>query len=424
MNKDDKDKSYDLGEIFRQMELDLIANMKKTFKFHEREEGKEGFKWEQWQRGKLRALLAYRKRNKQITDSYSNKILKTVDEQLGRKYREGENNFLSIGKKALKKIKSLFGNKKSEEDKQNDNITQHEIETPKLSLPQDTSEQQKAREYISNLRGESPTVPEDNSFFGMNDKKLSALQESIKSDLKKAQASVLRKMDDVYRQTIFKTHVYLQSGATTVYKAIDMATKDFLDKGIDSITYSNGANVNIASYAEMCLRTANHRATLLGEGKKRDEFGVHLVVVSAHANTCPKCAPWQGKVLVDDVFSHPSQQYIEEYGKRYPLLSEAIKAGLLHPNCRHTLATYFEGITNLPKIPDEKEAIKTYEAEQKQRAIERAIRKQKRIIAGTCDSENLRNEQNKLKVLEKELRDFLKEHTELRRAPEREKVRT
>ncbi|NRZ73115.1 hypothetical protein DFN08_005205 [Clostridium beijerinckii] len=30
MNKDDKDKSYDIGEIFRQMELDLIANMKKN----------------------------------------------------------------------------------------------------------------------------------------------------------------------------------------------------------------------------------------------------------------------------------------------------------------------------------------------------------------------------------------------------------
>nr|WP_278045981.1 phage minor capsid protein [Clostridium beijerinckii] len=160
----------------------------------------------------------------------------------------------------------------------------------------------------------------------MNDKKLEALQEVVKNDLKKAQSSVLRKMDDVYRQTIFKSQVYLQSGVTTVYKAIDMATKDFLNKGIDSITYSNGSKMNIASYAEMCLRTANHRATLLGEGKKRDEFGVHLVVVSAHANTCSKCAPWQGKVLIDDIFSHPSQEYIQEYSKKYPLLSEAVKS--------------------------------------------------------------------------------------------------
>ncbi len=402
-------KPYDIGDIFRQMELDLIANMRKVFHYHEREEDKEGFKWEQWQRAKMRAITEYRKRNNSIVNSYTDKIIKNVDKQLGRSYREGENNFIGLGKRVLNKVKSFFGLK-------NDEIKVD----PKIGIPVDTSEQQKAREYISYMRGQSPTIPEDNSFFKLNDRKLEALQEVVKNDLKKAQSSVLRKMDDVYRQTIFKSQVYLQSGATTVYKSIDMATKDFLNKGIDSITYSNGSKMNIASYAEMCLRTANHRATLLGEGKKRDEFGIHLVVVSAHANTCSKCAPWQGKVLVDDVFSHPSQEYIEEYSKKYPLLSEAIKAGLLHPNCRHTLATYFEGITNLPKIPDEKEAADTYKAEQKQREIERDIRKYKRIAAGSCDEGNLKYAEDKVKQLEKELKSFLKLHPELRRAQERE----
>jgi len=249
----------------------------------------------------------------------------------------------------------------------------------------------------------------------MNDKKLSALQEVVKSDLKKAQYSVLRRVDDEYRQIIYKSHIYLQSGATSLNKAIDMATKDFLKKGIDSITYSDGKKVNIATYAEMCLRTASHRATLLGEGKKRDEWGMHLVVVSAHANTCPLCEPWQGKILIDDVFSHGTKEDGD-----YPLLSEAIKAGLLHPNCRHTLTTYFPGITQMPTIPDGEEAIKTYEAEQKQRAMERAIRKQKRIMAGTCDATNLRVEEGKFKELEKELKEHLKNHTELRRAFNRE----
>ncbi|NRZ73114.1 hypothetical protein DFN08_005204 [Clostridium beijerinckii] len=306
-------------------------------------------------------------------------------------------------KKVVKRIQSVFGYKKAE-----------------INIPDDIQEQQKMRNYIDAMLGHKSLVQEDNNFFKMNDKKLEALQEVVKNDLKKAQSSVLRKMDDVYRQTIFKSQVYLQSGVTTVYKAIDMATKDFLNKGIDSITYSNGSKMNIASYAEMCLRTANHRATLLGEGKKRDEFGVHLVVVSAHANTCSKCAPWQGKVLIDDIFSHPSQEYIQEYSKKYPLLSEAVKAGLLHPNCRHSLTTYFEGITNIPKIPDEKEAADTYKAEQKQRGIERDIRKYKRIAAGSCDEGNLKYAEDKVKQLEKELKSFLKLHPELRRAQERE----
>lgn len=395
-------KDYDIGNIFRQMELDLIANMKKTLSFHKSEEQKEGFSWEQWQSAKLRALAAYRKKNKLITDSYSNPIKKAIENELEKRYINAQNALIKIKDRILK----AFGIKK----------------TAKMKLPLDNSESQKTRDYISKVLGREPTPQKEESFFKINDKKLNALQEAVTNDLSKAQYSVLRKMDDVYRQTIFKTHVYLQSGATSLNKAIDMATKDFLSKGIDSITYSNGSKVNIASYAEMCLRTASHRATLLGEGRKRDEFGIHLVVVTAHANTCKLCEPWQGKVLIDDVFSHPSEAYIQEYIKKYKLLSEAIKEGLLHVNCRHTLTTYFEGVTKRPTVPNGEEAIKTYEEEQKQRALERQIRKQKRIMEGTCDEENLMKEQIKLKELQKRLRQHLKDNSELRRDYSRERV--
>ena len=215
----------------------------------------------------------------------------------------------------------------------------------------------------------------------------------------------------------------MQSGAVTLNKAIDMATRDFLSKGINSIKYSDGKNVNIATYAEMCLRTANHRAKLLGEGSKRDEWGIHLVVVSAHANTCKLCAKWQGKILIDDVFSHPSSEYINQYKDKYELLSTAVKDGLMHVNCRHNIVTYFEGVTSVPVIQDEDEAVNMYREEQKQRAFERAIRKQKRIIEGTCDEVQLQQEEVKLKALEKSLREHLKKYTELRRNSEREKVR-
>ena len=261
-------------------------------------------------------------------------------------------------------------------------------------------------------------IPPETNFFGVNDKKLEALMKSVNKDLEKAQYSVLRKMDDVYRQTIFKSQLYMQGGAKTLYQAIDMATKDFLDKGINSIVYADGKRVNIASYAEMALRTASHRATLLGEGKKRDEWGLHLVVVSAHANTCPKCEKWQGKMLIDDVFSNGSKADGD-----YPLVSEAIKAGLLHPNCRHTLITYFPDITQLPTVPDGEDAIKTYEAEQKQRHLERQIRKWKRKGIGLLDSENSEDAKRKVSYYEKLLREHLIEHPQLRRNRDREKVR-
>lgn len=383
----EKSKAYDIRKIYQQMELDLISSMKRAFYYHQREQEKEGFVWEQWQLTKLREFEAYRKRNKDIVGKYNRPIQKAIDRELKRNFTNGENRVTRL----INKVKSIFSKRQEQPD-----IT--------VDLPRDIG------------RSISTIAPKENAFFGINEKKLEALTSTVKNDLHKAEYSVLRKMDDVYRQTLFKTHVYMQNGTKTLYQAIDMATKDFLDKGINSIEYKNGARVNIASYAEMCLRTASQRATFLGEGTKRNEYGIYTVVVSAHANTCPHCAPWQGKVLIDDVFSNGSSK-----DGPYPLLSEAIKKNFLHPNCRHTLITYFPGITKLPEVPDEKEAIKTYEAEQKQRYYERQIRKWKRVEAGSVDEVNQQEAHKKVLEWTKQLKDHIDNNKQLRRNYDREK---
>ncbi len=129
------------------------------------------------------------------------------------------------------------------------------------------------------------------------------------------------------------------------------------------------------------------------------------------------CVPWQGKVLIDDVFSHGTKE-----DGPYPLLSEAIRTGLLHPNCRHTLTTYFPGITKIPTVPDNKESIETYEAEQHQRYIERQLRKWKRFEAGSVDAENANKASDKVKECEDRLKQHLDKNRQLRRDYNREKA--
>lgn len=194
-----------------------------------------------------------------------------------------------------------------------------------------TEAEEMTREALENIEAfrDAPT-PIDDTFFRSNDKKFDALMKTVDNDFKKANSAVLRRMDDAYRQTIFKTEIHLSSGAKTLDQAIDMATKDFLEKGMDAITYKGGKKVNISSYAEMDLRTANHRAYLMGEGKKRQELDIPFVVVSAHATSCELCVPWQGLILIDDIYSGGKKEDGE-----YPWLSEAMKKNFLHPNCRH-----------------------------------------------------------------------------------------
>ncbi|WP_338627572.1 polymorphic toxin type 50 domain-containing protein [Clostridium baratii] len=387
-HKKERDKSYDIRKIFEEIELALISSMHRAFYFHQKQQQEEGFNWEQWQRTKLRELEKYRKRNKKIVESYNKSIQEAIDRELEDKFISGQQ------------------------------YVENLIDNVKVQFPEDIKESQTVKEYIANELGKESNPPKEENFFGVNEKKLNALQEAVTNDLKKAQYSVLRKMDDVYRQTIFKTHMYLQSGTKTLNQAIDMATKDFLDKGINSIVYKDGKRVNIASYAEMCLRTASQRATFLGEGKKRDEYGIHLVVVTAHANTCKMCEPWQGQVLIDDIFSHGTKEDGD-----YHLLSEAVGKGFLHPNCRHTLATYFPGITRLPVVPDGKEAIKVYEAEQKQRYYERQLRKWKRFEVGTCDEESKEIAHNKIKELQNVLKKHIKDNNQFRRNYNRKEAR-
>ncbi|MCR0301463.1 phage minor capsid protein [[Clostridium] innocuum] len=372
--KKEKD-PYALRDLFAEMELELMASLRRNFINHKMEEQARGFSWEMWQKAKLRNLQEFRKETTSVIYRFRKRISTAIEQVL--------RNHFSVG-----------------------------VRKADIKLPQDGVNTGKL--------GEEP--PHESQFFGMNRKKLDALIKSTKNDFEDVQQAVYRKMDDVYRQTIFKTEFQLSSGAISLGKAIDKATEDFLAKGIDCIVYSNGRHVNIADYAEMALRTASHRATLLGEGSKRDELGVHLVFVSAHANACKLCLPWQGQILIDDVFSHPSKEYIARYKDRYKLLSDAIKAGLLHPNCRHTLATYFEGVTRLPKPQDPEKALGNYNIEQKQRKLEREIRKRKRILAGIVDDEDQKEARANLRQAQKNLRDFLEEHPEFKRSHRREKV--
>ena len=248
--------------------------------------------------------------------------------------------------------------------------------------------------------------------------KVEALIEAVTGDMEKAEHAAFRLANDVYRQTIYRAQIYLDSGTMTLRQAVDMATMDFLNQGINCVLYADGKRVNIASYAEMVLRTASQRATFMADGLKRDQWGVHTIFASAHANACDLCIPWQGKILIDDVFSKGQRPR----DGNYPLLSEAIEASLLHPNCRHTLATYFPGITELPKVPDEELARANYEAEQKQRYMERQIRKWKRRAAGSLGEENQAAAQAKVRYWQARIRGHLKENPQLRRDYHREKI--
>lgn len=316
---------YDFGAAFARIEDDLIDSMMRNLRrYHLDWEDAEGFDWSQWQVEQLRSLEEYRAANEKRFGPRFARINARLTEAIRHGYQNGQK------AEEMNILNALSGNRR-----------------------------------VSRTWKDPGIYGAGDAFFRVNDRKLEALLTATQSDMQKAEQAVLRRSNDQYRKIIFQAQTYANTGAGTVEKAVDMATKDFLMRGIDCIEYKNGARHTISDYADMAIRTAERRAYLWGEGQKRQEWGVSLVIINKRGgHPCPECARWLGKILIDDVYSGGKPD-----GK-HTLLSEAMAQGFLHPRCKDGFTTYFPGITS---VPDPATKAELREAE---RAEERETREQ------------------------------------------------
>lgn len=338
---------YDIKKVMEEIELQLIASMKRTLWSHEEDEKAKGFDWPQWQALKIKQFEDYKKANKEIFNNNTKGLNKYLYKHIKKQFKEG------AGRTNKQAIQSGI-----------------------------------IRKEDSQLGG---------SFFGLNHRKLDALIESTKEDMKDVKYATLRMANDQYRQIIYKAQVFANTGAGTVKQAIDMASKDFLARGFNCIEYKNGTKHNIADYCDMAIRTANKRANLMGEGEMRKKLGNSLVYVSKHGGACDKCTPWEGRVYIDDVWSGGTEKDGE-----YPLLSTAIAGGLFHPRCHHGVNTYYEGINDEPE--DVTKAKHTHDKEDKYTQYLQQRQKQyQRLAAGSLLPENVLNYQNNVNKLQNQI---------------------
>lgn len=358
----------EIADLFADLELRLIQSLKRNLRRHKDQEKAEGGKdgvpesWPAWQAEKLRNLNKFRQQNQKIVDEFSSRIDAETRTMMEEQFAEA-----------------------------------------------DGSEQ---------------------AFFGVNADKVNALIDEMTATEADVQKAALRYMDDVYRRTIMRADAALTAGGVTMQQAVDLAVKDFLVQGITCIRYKNGRRVNIATYAEMALRTSNTRAMLLGEAQKRERMGIDTVLVSQYGACSDTCLPWQGLVYIDDVWQPYSGEHtpggsygVSRNGRSYMLLSVAVKAGLFHPNCRHTVGTWIEGVSRRPKPMDKAKIEAASKLEARQRRMELKVREDKRLAEGTQDPDMVKEYRAALRRDQKALREFVNEHGDvLRRDRWRERL--
>jgi len=345
----------DIVKIFEEIELRLVQSLKINLGRHRQEEKDYGMNWSAWQAEKLEGLRKFRQENADIMSQY---------------------------------------------------VDQIDTETRKIM----------AEQFEEGMNGAVPHGADQPQFFGVDTVKVNKLIDDVSYLQKNVETAALRCTDDVYRRTVHRAQLAMSTGSMTLQQAIDMAVKDFLDKGINCIEYRDGRRVNIADYVRMALRTTATRAAIQGKSERFKALGYDTIQVSKYSMCSDTCLPWQGRVYINDVYTMWDGEVRDHggilwgksnyCGKWFMLLSAAIEKGLFHPNCRHTILLWRDG-DPLPESVDNEENERRYKLEQEQRRLENKVRKAKRKVEGLSDPDNIKKAKAELREAQKQLREFI-----------------
>ena len=247
---------------------------------------------------------------------------------------------------------------------------------------------------------------------------------TLTSRLRGTHTPILRWADDTYRDVVARTSlVDVLAGTRTRLRAAQATFEQFLTRGVTGFTDVSGRRWELASYVEMAVRTGTMQATVEAHADRLRDSGINLVVINDTPQECHLCRPWEGKILTIG----PASQVVDALTGQ-PIhvniagtLTEAVAAGLYHPNCRHRQIAYIPGVTKIPRDTADPAGD---EARQRQRAIERAIRKWKLRAAGGLTPEAAEFAQAKVGQWRDAMAEHLDAHPELRRLRHREQIGT
>lgn len=210
-------------------------------------------------------------------------------------------------------------------------------------------------------------------------------------------ADIIRRQNVILSETATRTWYEVAGeaitaanlGLTPYDRLLAEATVKLADTGITVVEYGHGGQRTVSNMVDVAVR--RHIVTQVSQAAGRmtidrmRAYGHRLVVTSSHYGARPSHAEWQGLPCAID-----GEAIVD--GVRYPDIVEltgyGTVGGLKGANCRHNISPYFPGITTLParEWPEHEahfgcSSEAYYEATQRQRELERRIRKTKREIA-------------------------------------------
>lgn len=213
-------------------------------------------------------------------------------------------------------------------------------------------------------------------------------------------------------------------------KVVADSIRKLINENVPAFVDRAGRKWSAEAYANMYTRTNVHNMSLDVVDKRNEDYSNDLIEVSKHAGARPLCAPYQGKVYSTGNRSGTTKDARGNTVRFKPLSSTSYgePAGLFGINCGHQKYPFIPGFSFNDIKPLSKKEIaendRIYAESQKQRQLEREVRKSKTKEqalrkAGLIDEADA--EKAHIRERQKAVADFCKKTGRTRRY-DREKV--
>lgn len=224
-----------------------------------------------------------------------------------------------------------------------------------------------------------------------------------------------------YQAALDKAELKVYSGSFTVQQAMEDAVRELADSGISIVDYASGHRDHADVAARRAIMTGLNQVTAKYSEAAAEVLETDLYEVTAHRGARDKGAGWQNhKSWQGKVYSTRSDS---KYPNIYTVCGLGAVDGLEGANCRHRKYAFLEGVSeraytdkelqeiDTPPITYEGRQYTAYEATQKQREIERTLRKlERRRISYNAAGMVEREQETKARItrLQRKYRAFSK----------------
>lgn len=252
----------------------------------------------------------------------------------------------------------------------------------------------------------SKTVPKEVLMASRREIKNSYIQ--LLSYARSAESEILNSSNAIAKDIIAEIVAAKSEGVGVLdsIKSVGGIIKDF------EFTDSAGRKWNPQSYMEMASRTQTNKVNAEISKNLSSEIDNDLRIIDTQSGACPICYTYSDAVIsMNSPASEAEIKLINEDGFVYAGTYDQVTAdGFDHPNCRCIMNVYFPTVSVKSDNMDENENSKNYQDRQKQRSMEREIRKWKLEKAGALDKEAEKRAQGKIREWQSKLNEFAKEN--------------